>query len=298
MNSTSSGLGPSTERAKKPRQGVSTAAADCITLEALSGMSKYQGIDTFCSAQAEDQAFQPFGFAGGIYDSTTGLVRFGARDYSAEIGRWTSKDPIGFGGGANFFAYVGNDPVNRMDPWGLYASYNITGSVINIEIPVYFENGGMTAEAFADAVVQIELAVESAWRRDVTVAESWATTIYHVNVDLIPLPYAPVSDGGACGCVGGGSVDRNWNRIVLFSGHAGSNIRLTDGGFVSRNYGEWLAPPHRWADKFLYAHEVLHLMGISDQYSDPSEMNYGLDSNTTMAVGPGTIRALLDLYGR
>ena len=30
--------------------------------------------------------FQPFGFAGGIYDRETGLVRFGARDYDAEIG--------------------------------------------------------------------------------------------------------------------------------------------------------------------------------------------------------------------
>ena len=35
--------------------------------------------------------FQPFGFAGGIYDQHTKLVRFGARDYDAETGRWTAK---------------------------------------------------------------------------------------------------------------------------------------------------------------------------------------------------------------
>jgi hypothetical protein len=46
-------------------------------------------------------------------------VRFGARDYDAEVGRWTSKDPIGFGGGdANLFAYVANDPVNERDENG------------------------------------------------------------------------------------------------------------------------------------------------------------------------------------
>jgi RHS repeat-associated protein len=31
--------------------------------------------------------FQPFGFAGGLYDADTKLVRFGARDYDAEAGR-------------------------------------------------------------------------------------------------------------------------------------------------------------------------------------------------------------------
>jgi len=36
--------------------------------------------------------FQPFGFAGGLHDRDTGLVRFGARDYDPETGRWTAKD--------------------------------------------------------------------------------------------------------------------------------------------------------------------------------------------------------------
>jgi RHS repeat-associated protein len=42
--------------------------------------------------------FQPFGFAGGLYDRETRLVRFGVRDYDPSIARWASKDPIGFGG--------------------------------------------------------------------------------------------------------------------------------------------------------------------------------------------------------
>jgi len=63
----------------------------------------------------------PFGFAGGLYDQDTGLVRFGARDYDPEIGRWTSKDPIGFGGGStNFYSYILNEPINFIDPLGLY----------------------------------------------------------------------------------------------------------------------------------------------------------------------------------
>jgi RHS repeat-associated protein len=62
--------------------------------------------------------FQPFRFAGGFYDPDTGLVRFGARDYDPEIGRWTAKDPIRFDGGVNLYAYVRGDPVNFIDPEG------------------------------------------------------------------------------------------------------------------------------------------------------------------------------------
>jgi RHS repeat-associated protein len=64
--------------------------------------------------------FQPFGFAGGLYDRATGLVRFGARDYDAEVGRWLSKDPVLFtGGDPNLYQYVLNDPINETDPSGL-----------------------------------------------------------------------------------------------------------------------------------------------------------------------------------
>jgi RHS repeat-associated protein len=60
--------------------------------------------------------FQPFGFAGGIDDRDVGLVRFGARDYDRETGRWTAKDRIRFAGGdANLYGYAVRDPVNVYD---------------------------------------------------------------------------------------------------------------------------------------------------------------------------------------
>jgi RHS repeat-associated protein len=69
--------------------------------------------------QDSNPGFQPFGFAGGIYDRQTGLVRFGERDYDAIVGRWTAKDPIGFqGGDSNLYGYVLQNPVNLVDPFG------------------------------------------------------------------------------------------------------------------------------------------------------------------------------------
>jgi len=77
--------------------------------------------------------FQPFGFAGGLYDHQTKLVRFGARDYDAWTGRWTAPDPILFGGGApNLYSFVMSDPVNNQDPLGLDAQKTLgaVGTVV------------------------------------------------------------------------------------------------------------------------------------------------------------------------
>jgi RHS repeat-associated protein len=72
--------------------------------------------------QDTNPGFQPFGFAGGLYDYETKLVRFGARDYDGKIGRWLSKDPIRFDGGTpNLYEYTFNDPVNFVDPEGKIA---------------------------------------------------------------------------------------------------------------------------------------------------------------------------------
>jgi RHS repeat-associated protein len=70
---------------------------------------------------AEDcERLHPFGFAGGLYDPDTELVRFGARDYDPQTGRWAAKDPIDFRAGDTcLYAYTLGDPVNLTDPEGL-----------------------------------------------------------------------------------------------------------------------------------------------------------------------------------
>ena len=63
----------------------------------------------------------PFGFAGGLYDTDTKLTHFGYREYDAYTGKWTAKDPILFrGSSSNLYGYVLNDPVDFIDPSGLF----------------------------------------------------------------------------------------------------------------------------------------------------------------------------------
>jgi RHS repeat-associated protein len=92
--------------------------------------------------------FQPFGFGGGIYDASTGLIRFGARDYDPATGRWTAKDPLHLAGGDfNLYTYAHNDPVNLLDPTGLAVLYcGVTGEVITPS----------TATAVGDAFIWID----------------------------------------------------------------------------------------------------------------------------------------------
>lgn len=73
----------------------------------------------------------PFGFAGGIDEPATELVRFGARDYDPWTGRWTAKDPIRFDGGtANLYEYSGSVPHSHTDPTGLVATDSRTHALL------------------------------------------------------------------------------------------------------------------------------------------------------------------------
>jgi RHS repeat-associated protein len=102
---------------------------------------KQTGYDSF-GVKTYDSSpgfFLPIGFAGGIEEGATGLVRFGYRDYEPGTGRWTAKDPILFRGGQgnlygyvdsvvkpsdglNLYQYAGNDPLDMKSPKGLFTS--------------------------------------------------------------------------------------------------------------------------------------------------------------------------------
>ena len=48
----------------------------------------------------------------------TGMYYYGFRFYEPNLQRWTSRDPIEEMGGLNLYGFVGNDPVDGVDPFG------------------------------------------------------------------------------------------------------------------------------------------------------------------------------------
>jgi RHS repeat-associated protein len=78
----------------------------------------------------EETIPNPFKYVGeyGVMDEGNGLFYMWARYYDPESGRFINKDPIGFWGGLNPYTYVGNNPVNWVDPLGLQAESHSLGT--------------------------------------------------------------------------------------------------------------------------------------------------------------------------
>ncbi len=63
----------------------------------------------------------PFTYVGayGVMDEGDGLYFMKARYYDAKTRRFIQRDPLGLGGGENLYSYVGNNPIEKIDPLGL-----------------------------------------------------------------------------------------------------------------------------------------------------------------------------------
>jgi RHS repeat-associated protein len=89
-------------------------------------------------------AANPLRFSTKYADDETDFIYYGYRFYNPSTGRWPNRDPIEELGGLNLYGMVGNDPLNRIDAFGL------AGTLVGLpaQIPFYIESG-FTAQQIA-----------------------------------------------------------------------------------------------------------------------------------------------------
>ena len=76
----------------------------------------------------------PWRFAGGYFDSSTGLYKYGTRYYNPGFGRWSQQDPVrghlDDPTSLNQYVYAGDDPVNFTDPSGRDCWLTFLGAIV------------------------------------------------------------------------------------------------------------------------------------------------------------------------
>ncbi|KAH9206572.1 virulence plasmid 65kDa B protein-domain-containing protein [Leptodontidium sp. 2 PMI_412] len=118
------------------------------------GSTSYQAVNN------QTDVPKRYRFNGKERDRENGLDFYGARYYASWLGRWTSSDPSGLRDGPNTFAFVGNDPINHVDPdgtwkldWKTAAKEIAVGVAITaVVVGVVVLTGGVAAAA-APAII-------------------------------------------------------------------------------------------------------------------------------------------------
>ncbi len=168
--------------------------------------------------------FQPFGFAGGLYDPHTKLTRFGVRDYDAETGRWTATDPSRFAGGdTNLYGYAIQDPVQFLDPLGLEPQVDNTALGAGLIAAGAGAVGAGVAHGAAGNIILGSLTAAHLAASGIT-GEAALLEVAHGFVAAGSVTVAGVVLAG----VGGFAVGQGINYLVPFLGEGRAGLWLYD----------------------------------------------------------------------
>jgi RHS repeat-associated protein len=153
----------------------------------------------------------PFLFHGawGVVTDPNGLHYMRARYYNARLMRFISSDPIGFGGGMNWYAFASNSPTHRIDPWGLddrgssgggfgggWGFGSITGEPEYVPYDLYGLNRNITEKGTSQTIAIASIVFEPL-DTVVNIIEIWSDPSDPLSYTAIVLPVVPAAAGRA-----------------------------------------------------------------------------------------------------
>jgi RHS repeat-associated protein len=122
----------------------------------VSGRYEYDPCGRLSRVTGTSAKVNPLRSGIGYFDDVTRALKYLYRDFEPTIGRWMCRDAIGEKGGINLYNYVGNDPVNFIDIFGMAAaSWRWSGGGDGRLVPSNVDDGGTTVvvwEGIADAL--------------------------------------------------------------------------------------------------------------------------------------------------
>jgi RHS repeat-associated protein len=195
-----------------------------------------------------------FQYTGQTFLPEIGMYYYKARIYSPTLGRFLQTDPIGYGDGLNMYAYVGNNPVNRTDPSGLYwecgdGAGGSFGCVWREEISV---TGERLRDPYANDQ-QLQLARSN---YDAGTANPGLTSYLSVLSAAASVPEKNLRGLGACwvNFMNGFDPIVNWGDLKLHRGTPIPNNYVTISNGIHVPSGDFDSP-----DKFTMLHEFGHV---------------------------------------
>jgi RHS repeat-associated protein len=101
----------------------------------------YDAFDRTLRLTGTKSGINPFWSASQLHDEMLDIDSYLYRSLLRKLQRWSSVDPAGLAGGINPYGFVGNNPINAVDPLGLLDYYNSPGSFLQPSGPVPYLEG-------------------------------------------------------------------------------------------------------------------------------------------------------------
>ncbi len=192
---------------------------------------------------------QPWQWKGRWFEPVAGgLYEMRARWWSPAVGAFLSVDEYAYHDrNSTLWGWPGQNPVRWRDPSGHWAYVSQTGSNVQIVIPIYFEGPGATSQGVTNIVNQIQ----NTWTGNFGGYNVTAT------VQLVGNPSDPSN-----------AVDILPPNIVNLN----TSTAAVDSYVQQWDYGNWDVNSN---GVLTFAHEVSHLLGLADQYTNPNDITYG-----------------------